>query len=284
MQHDDDKQSAAAGGDSPQPDNGYAPLPGFSLADGLRWAVKHFAARPLPMLVPGILILVISGLVSTISGRLTPSHTQILLGPLHASTQGGFDLSFTFAPPPADARTIIVFVIAYLVTLTSTLMLQNATLSGSVMVAEGKPATVRRFLVPRNWNVMVNVTTVFCIALILGLILFIVPGLIVLYFLQFAIVSSLADARPTVRGSLRTSIRMVRACPFVSLVTIIAVVGMLFVGYAAFYVGIVITGPIAALLLVYTYFSIARREIVGIAPPFAPPASEGTAETPSVPK
>lgn len=246
----------------PLPDALYTPLRAYSLARGLRWSLRQFGARPFPMLVPGILVVIISAIVMTVSHWLTPAQLTLAV---HVEAHL-WNVDLAYVPPPLDWQTALVFVIGYIVTLTSSLMLQNATLSGSIGIAEGHAATVRRFVVPRNWNVMVNVTTVLCVAIILGLVLFVVPGLIALYFLQFAIIASLADENPTVWGSIRKSVRVVRRFPFASLLTIIVLVGVVALGYAVFYVGVVVTGPIAALFLTYSYFSLERRDIVLIAP------------------
>jgi len=259
---------------NPLPDTMYESLRTFRLVHGLRWALMQFAARPFPMLVPGILILIISGIVLLVSRWLTPTSLS-----MHLTHDGdAWNLTFSYVPPPLDAQTIIVFVIGYIVTLTSSLMLQNATLSGSVKVAEGLPATVRRFVVPRNWNVMVNVTTILCVALIIGAFLFIVPALIALFFLQWAIVISLADENPTVWGSIRKSARIVRERPIASLLNILVIVALVVVGYLVFYVGIVVAGPIATLFLTYSYFSLENRHIVRAAPHVAAAAVAGTAD------
>lgn len=262
----------------PLPEEMYMPLRGYSLAHGLRWALMQFAARPFPMLVPGILIMIISGIVLAVSHWLTPTSLTVSL------THPGkaWELLVSYVPPPLDVQTVIVFVLGYIVTLTSSLMLQNATLSGSVKIAEGLPATVRRFVVPRNWSVMVNVTTVLCIALILGAILFIVPALIALYFLQWAIVISLADENPTVWGSIRKSARIVRARPFASLLNILVILALVVIGYLVFYVGIVVAGPIAALFLTYSYFSLEKRQIVRTAPHVAAAAASGATDAADV--
>lgn len=49
-------------------------------------------------------------------------------------------------------------------------------------VADGTPAPVQRFVVAHNWSVMANVTTVICIAIIVGALIFVVPAFVVLFF------------------------------------------------------------------------------------------------------
>lgn len=238
-------------------DTEYVPLEGYSLARGLRWSWMNYK---LIMIVPGILILVVSLLVMYAGSFFAPSLLNFSVN----HDGGTWTMVLSYTPAKFDAETIIFYIVSYYISVTTTLILQNATLSGSIAVADGKPASLGRFLKPRNWQVMVGVATWLCIALIVGGILFIVPALIALYFMQFAIPAALADENPTVKGSIRKSIDLVKQHRYASLLTLLTVIALIIIGYLLFYVGIVVTGPLASLFLAYSYYSLTNRDIASV--------------------
>lgn len=238
-------------------DTEFVPLEGYSLARGLRWSWMNYR---LMMIIPGIIIMIVSGLIMFLGSIFTP--TTIVFSIDHNGDT--WSIFFSYTPPPLDFKTIIFFVVSYYISVNVTLIFQNATLAGSIAVADGEPATLSRFLMPKNFKVMLGVTTCLCIALIIGGILFIIPGLIALYFMQFALPSSLADDNPTVKGSIKKSFTLVKQHRWASFLTILTVVALIILGYMLFYIGIVVTGPLASLFLAYSYFSLTERDIYSV--------------------
>lgn len=257
MTNETDQNTQGGGRQRTIEDTEYVPLEDYSLARGLRWSWMNYR---LMMIIPGIIIMIVSALIMFLGSIFTPTTIEFSINH-DGSTWSVF---FLYTPPPFDLKTIIFFIVSYYISVNVTLIFQNATLAGSIAVADGEPATLRRFLMPKNFKVMLGVTTWLCIALIVGGILFIIPGLIALYFMQFALPASLADENPTVKGSIKKSFALVKAHRWASFLTILTVVALIILGYLLFYVGIVVTGPLASLFLAYSYFSLTGRDIYSV--------------------
>ncbi|ALG84578.1 hypothetical protein [Gordonia phthalatica] len=241
-------------GDFPIPDQ---PI---SIAAALRWAWAQFRAHPLSMIVPGVMSALGAFVVTAISRTLAVDEPKIHVNDLNRE----FTFSDVFDPPTLDARTIIIAIILYLLSVNVTLYFQNSTVSGAIRVARGERIGPKAFLVPMHFRNTVRTVTIACVALVLGFVLFVVPAVVVLYLWQFSVLITIGTETGPI-NSVKASYRITTRRVVASLLTLVVCIGLMVIGYLICFVGLIVAGPLAALVQVHCF-----RQIMGL--PIAEPA------------
>ncbi len=243
---------------------GYPPPPGqpFSIGEAFSWAWNKFKRNLGPLilaaLVYGVIGVVVHGLVFVLLGGAT-ADTSGVEGEYGASFTAGLDTVGTLV------LSIVSFVFGIFV--------QAAFLSGALDLADGRPVSVGSFFKPRNFG------TVVLAALLLSVIsavldLLSLPGVLfaLLSFVLIAVFTFFAlftIAFATDRGlspidALKASFSTVRSNIGNTLLSLVVQVLIVLLGFLACGIGIIVAGPVALLIQVYTY----RRLSGG---PIAPP-------------
>jgi uncharacterized membrane protein len=233
----------------------------FNIGDAFAWAWNKFSRNIGPLvlaaLVYGVIGVVVHGLVFVILGGATANTT--------ADSDYGTSFAASLGAGGMLALSIVTFVFGIFV--------QAAFLSGALDLADGRPVTVGSFFRPRHFgNVILAGALLSVISAVLDLIS--LPGFLfaLLSFVAIAVFTFFAlftIAFATDRGlppidALKASVSTVRSHIGETLLSFVVQGVLVAVGLFACLVGVLVTGPLALLIQVYTY----RRLSGG---PVAPP-------------
>ena len=262
-------------GGYPPPQGGYPPLrreapspggPGyqgqaqFNIGDAFSWAWNKFsknaAALIVPALVYGAILTVLSGIVYGLAFALAPKSDSVYESyDYGASYSTGF--SFGFA-------SIAVFVVGYLILIVVAAAIQSAYLAGLLDIANGQQVTIGSFFKPRNVGAVIIATLIIAIAGAIGSFCFVL-GLVVGVFTLFTTVI-IVDRNASPIDAIKQSIEITKANIGPVILTwimagVIAVVGALACG-----IGLIVSIPVAALFLVYSYRRLTGGQVAPLTP------------------
>ena len=236
------------------PPPGYPPPPGlgFNVGDAFSWAWNKFSKNLGPLILAFLLYtvvgLVLHGLVFVVLGGATANTT---------GADGDYGTSFT------AGLDNVGFLVLQIVAFVFGIFVQAAFLSGALDLADGRPVTVGSFFKPRNFGKVVLAALL--LALITGLLdaLSLLPsfifGLLSLVLIAvFAFFTLFTIAFATDRAlapidALKASYTTVRSNVGATLLSFLVQGLVLLVGFLACGVGIIVAGPVALLIQVYTY-------------------------------
>ena len=268
------------GGYPPPPQGGFAPPPpgayppagypygapggaaAFSIGDALSWAWNKFTKNPAPLIVSMLVYSLIVGVIATIVefGVLGLADTSMSS---YSADDAGF--SYSYNVTSLGPASIAVLVIGYLVLLVVAAAISSAQYVGLLGIADGQPTTIGSFFKPRYIGPMILLTLIVGVLVGIGYVLCVIPGLIVALFAMFAH-PALVDRNLSPIDAVKASIDIVKAnvgqVILVWLVAgLIAAAGVLACG-----VGVLISGPVASLMLVYTYRRLSGGQVAPLTP------------------
>ncbi|EGD55732.1 proline and glycine rich protein [Gordonia neofelifaecis] len=226
----------------------------IDIAAALRWSWGQFRAHPWSMIVPGLISTVMAFVLTLIGQWVSVNRPRIYFSDLRHHVI----FSRVFEDPKFDAKTIVIGLILYFVSMNVTLYFQNCTVSGAIRAARGESIGPKAFLVPMHFRNTVRTVTIACVGLILGAIAFIIPALIVLYFWQFSILIAIGTETGPI-DSVKASQRITRTRVVASLLTLLVCGGLIVVGFLVYFVGLIVAGPLAALVQAHCF-----RQIMGL--------------------
>lgn len=250
------------------PPSGYPGVPGypgpgsvFNIGDAFTWSWNKFSKNVGPLmlaaLVYGVIGVVVHGLVF------------VLLGGATADTATDGDYGASFAASLGAGGTLVLSIVSFVFGI----FVQAAFLSGGLDLADGRPVTVGSFFKPRNFGTVVLAGALLSvISAVLDLIslpgfLFALLSFVALavftFFALFTIAFATDRALPPI-DALKASVSTVRSHIGETLISFIVQGLLVVVGLFACGVGILVAGPLALLIQVYTY-----RKLSG--GPVAPP-------------
>ncbi len=249
------------------PPPGYPPPPGqpFDIGDAFRWAWNKFVHNAVPLIV--------AMLVYSVIGFVVHALVFVSMGGTNADTtdvEGGYGASFTAGLGAAETLvlSIVLFVFGIFV--------QAAFLSGALDLADGRPVSIGSFFKPRHFgNVVLAGALLSVISVALDLLsllpTFIFAALSFAAIVVFAFFALFTIAFATDRGAppidaLKASIATVRSNLGSTLLSFVVQVLLLVVGALACGVGILVGGPLALLVQVYTYRRLAGGPIAPLTP------------------
>jgi uncharacterized membrane protein len=243
---------------------GYGPPhgSGFNIGEAVAWAWNKFSKNIGPLVLAALVYLVIVVVVDIL--------IFVLLGGATANTSSvDSDYGASFTTSLGAGGTLVFSIVSFVVFV----FVQAAFLSGGLDLADGRPVTVSSFFKPRNFGKVVLAGALLSvISAVLNLIA--LPGFLfallsfvavfVFGFLSLFTIAFATDRALPPIDALKASISTVRSHIGETLLSVV-VQGLLFmVGFFACGVGILVAGPVAGLIQVYTY----RRLSGG---PIAPP-------------
>lgn len=243
----------AAGGYFPPPP-GYG-RPAFTVGEGFPWAWKEFSAHAVPLVLASL----IWGLIFFAVGAVFVAILNGVSPEFFAVSDGGEG----FAVTEITGATVAVFMVGWVVFFLLSGAIASAYYSGLLEIAEGRPVTVGSFFRPRN------IVSVLLASLLIGVVSSIVTfplqqvpyvgsliaalvGGAVSVFTLFVTVA-IVDRGLSPIGGIKTSIGIARAHFGESLLVWLISQALLFVGALVCLVGLLVSAPVALLLIVYAY-------------------------------
>jgi uncharacterized membrane protein len=242
---------------------GYQSGPGslFNVGDAFNWAWNKFSKN--------IGAMVLAALVFAVIGVVVHGLVFVLLGGATANTAADGDYGTSFAASLGATGTLVLSIVSFVFGI----FVQAAFLSGGLDLADGRPVTVGSFFKPRNFgNVVLAGALLSVVSAVLDLIslpgfvfalLSFVAIVVFTFFALFTIAFATDRALPPIEA-LKASVSTVRAHVGETLLSFLVQGLLVMVGLFACGVGILVAGPLALLIQVYTY----RRLSGG---PVAPP-------------
>ena len=251
---------APQAGYPPQPGYGAPPAqpgPQFSVGEAFRWAWGKFMQNSTPLIVATFIYLVLSGAAYAlipIGGSMGSTTTT--------TNSDGYDTTTANISAGGLALMIIGYVLVYAVGIYA----QSAFLSGVLDIADGRPVGVGSFFKPRNIGMVILAAIIVGILTSIASACFIIPGLIVGIFAQFTIPFVIDRSQSAIDG-LKSSFSTVSSNFANALLAWLVQVAAVVVGLLACAVGLLVGGPVAALVLIYTYRKLSGGPVVPLQQP-----------------
>lgn len=214
-----------------------------NIGEALSWAWAQFKANPGPMVVPGLLFLVLVVVLTGASfGLLRPSTDTVSYG-------SGATLQVSTGP---GAGAVAAFILVYLVFIVAAFYITASMIAGALRVADGQPVTMSTFLKPERIGAVIGTSIVVGLIVSIGMALCIIPGLIAIFLLQFA-VFFVVDKRVSLGEALSASSGLARVSVSNSLLTLVVSYAITYVGMLLCYVGLIATMPIGQLFYAHCF-------------------------------
>jgi uncharacterized membrane protein len=233
---------------------GYPPPPGqqFNIGDAFTWAWNKFSKNVGPLILAALLYFLI--------GVVLHGLVFVLLGGANANTAGAdgdYGASFTAGLDTTG------FLVLQIVAFVFGIFVQAAFLSGALDLADGRPVTVGSFFRPRNFGnvilaalLLALITGILNLPSLLSSFIFGLLALVAIAVFTFFALFTIAFA--TDRGlspidALKASFSTVRSNIGNTLLSLVVQVLIVLLGFLACGIGIIVAGPVALLIQVYTY-------------------------------
>ncbi|PFG41262.1 putative membrane protein [Georgenia soli] len=206
-----------------------------SVGEAFRYAWQGFKANAGPWIVAALVLLVVSGIGSSI--EQTIRNQNLDANRLNPTATFAFD-------PAATAVNLIFTVINFAIT--------TGLVSAALQTVDGRRLAFGDFFRVPNFAQALLAAVIMAILTVVGFILLIIPGLVVLvlgmFYLQFAI-----DRRLQAIDAIKASFRLVVDNLGVALVLILASLGVLILGAIALGVGLLVAIPMVGIATVFVY-------------------------------
>jgi uncharacterized membrane protein len=190
-----------------------------------------------------VVVAALWGIINVVQMLVSPGGTSYF-----ADDSG---LSFSYAA--TGVAGFLVMVIGWILLTIVGAVVQAGFIAGVLEIANGQQVSVGSFFKPRGSVILAGVASG---ALILvGSILCFLPGIIAWFLLMFTVIAA-CDRNLSPVDSIKSSFETTTKQFGPALLTALAYGALIFVGSLFCGVGILVTGPLATLLLVYAYRSL----------------------------
>ncbi len=254
---------------APPPPPGYGQPPGygapaqygqdygqsFSIGEAFNWALNKFSKNAAALIVP----ILIYALVLAVVGGIGASAVFGLAG-----SDGGDSYGSDASSGPGIGFFAALGLLSF-VFLGIAMIFQGAYITGCLDIADGRPVTIGSFLKPRNVGKVVVAGLLVAVLTSIGQLLCVIPGLIFGYLAWFTL-PFVVDRSLQPVEAIKASIATVRRDIGNSLVAYIVQFLLIFVGVLLFYVGILVTGPLALLIQTYAYRKLSGGQVAPLTP------------------
>ncbi|GAA4396170.1 hypothetical protein [Tsukamurella soli] len=236
-------------GGYPPPPGGYPPVAyggqqPYSVGDAFTWAWNKFTKNAVPLIVSMLVYAVILGVIGgvTVAGAFASmTDKQTVTTDTSVSTSGTF-----------GGASIAIFAIGYLVLLIVGLLIGVAYQTGVLDIADGRTVTIGSFFKPRNPGAAAVTAVLVGVATVILSVLCYIPGLVFAFFAMFATFIAIDRGTGGV-AAITESMRAVRDRAGDAFLGWLISVVVAVVGVVICYVGLLVGGPLAMLIQVYTY-------------------------------
>lgn len=263
------------GGYPPPPSGGPTTAPGYgnfgggqpevNIGEAFSWAWAKFKENPAALIVPTLVYAVIAAVLYSIVYGLA-----IALAPSSVSTYDSYGGGFEYSTSSSFGfASIAVLVLGMIVILVAVAAMQSAYYAGVLDIANGQPVTIGSFFKPRMVGSVIIATVLIGLATAIGSICFI-GGIVVGIFTVFTTVA-IVDRNLSPIDGIKASIDIAKANFLQTLLTWLLAAVIASVGLIACGIGILVTGPLSVLYLVYAYRRLTGGQIAELNPQPLPP-------------
>jgi uncharacterized membrane protein len=251
------------------PPAGYTPPPGyggapggqpaqaFSIGEAFSWAWGKFTQNVSALVVSTLVYAVVMGI----------AYAAILFGGGMGSTTTSTNVDgYTTATTSIGAGGLVIMIVGYVLIYAVAIFAQSAFLSGCLDIADGRPVSIGSFFKPRNLGNVILAAIIIGILTSIGSVLCVIPGLIVGIFAQFAIPFIIDRSQGAIDG-LKSSFTTVQSNFVNALLAWLVQAAAILLGFVVCGVGILVGGPVAALIGIYAYRKLSGGQVVPLEQP-----------------
>ncbi|WP_193791278.1 hypothetical protein [Mycobacterium paraense] len=244
-------------GYGPQAGYGAPQGPQFSVGEAFRWAWGKFTQNAMPLVVSAL----IYGLVFGAAYALIP-----IGGSMGSTTTTTNSDGYATTTANISAAGLAVMIVGYILVYAIGIFAQAAFLSGCLDLADGRPVSIGSFFKPRNLGMVILAGIIVGILTSIASACFVLPGLIVGLFAQFTI-PFVIDRSQGAIDALKSSFSTVSSNFANALLAWLVQLAAVVVGAVLCGVGLLVGGPIAALVLTYSYRKLSGGQVVPLEQP-----------------
>ena len=237
----------AEGGYFPPPPGFGPPVNRYSVGEGLSWAWQKFSKNAVPLVVATLVFWLIGFLLNLASGQV--------LQAVSPETFTAYDTPGGILETTTSTMSGSGFAVLILATIVQILVkgaIASAGYGGLLDIANGQQVSIGSFFRPRNIVAVVVAGLIVDILTIVGLFACILPGLAVMVFTWFTTVA-IVDRNLSPIDGIKASVDVVKKNFGSVLLAGLTFFALILVGALLCGVGLLVTVPVAYLLLVYTY-------------------------------
>lgn len=172
-----------------------------------------------------------------------------------------YNFSMDFSPTG-----VAVIGLGYVVSLIVTAYAQAGFFSGCLDIADGKPVSVGSFFKPRNLGMAFLAAFLVSVVTAIGYAACFLPGLLVLIFTQFTILFVVDRSQSAGKG-FTSGVALVGSNFVAALLVWLLSVAAIVLGSLACGIGLLVTVPVAALIMTYAYRTLSGGQVAPPAPP-----------------
>jgi uncharacterized membrane protein len=251
---------APPAGYPPQPGYGAPPGPQgpqFSVSDAFSWAWGKFTQNAMPLVVSAL----IYGLVFGAAYALIP-----IGGSMGSTTTTTNSDGYATTTANISAAGLAVMIVGYILVYAIGIFAQAGFLTGCLDLADGRPVSIGSFFKPRNLGMVILAGIIVGILTSIASACFVLPGLIVGLFAQFTI-PFVIDRSQNAIDALKSSFSTVSSNFANALLAWLVQAAAVVVGTVLCGVGLLVGGPVAALVLTYSYRKLSGGQVVPLEQP-----------------
>ncbi len=254
-----------------QPPAGYPPPPGgavpYSVGDAFNWAWNKFTKNSTPLIVSILIYAVGMAVLGIILWSISAAVGVALIGGTAGTTTETYGGDYTTPDTSGAAAGAGFFgslLIAGLLALVFAIMflyIQASFLKGCLEIADGRQVTIGSFLQPpRNLGSVILAALLVGVLTVFGTMLCVVPGIVFAFFAMFTL-SFVVDRGLSPVDALKASISTIRQGFWNAVLAYVVTVLVVYAGVFVCYFGVLVSGPVGALMLTYTYRRLSGAQV-----------------------
>ncbi|MGB5112533.1 MAG: hypothetical protein WBO08_13315 [Mycobacterium sp.] len=213
--------------------------PAYSVGEAVSWAWNKFSKNAAAILVPTIVFGLVYGVVQGIIQLISSQFTTTAYGEYSASYSMG-------------TGGIVVSLLGGAVMLVVVAVVQSAYIGGMLDIANGQPVEIGSFFKPRNVVNVIIASVVSGLIVFVGVLLFVVPGIIATIMLLFTTVIVI-DRNTSGIDGVTSSFEIGKKNFGPMALTWLATIGIAILGVLVCFVGLLVAYPVISLITVYAY-------------------------------
>ncbi|MFE0747737.1 hypothetical protein [Gordonia sp. NPDC058843] len=208
------------------------------------WAFGKFKNNVGAMILPGLAVFLLLAvfLALAIFGTALFSSTE-------TTDLGG---GYTYETTTLGTGGLILMILLYVLLYIGLIYIQASIISGAVRVANGEPVTAKSFLTPIRFGPVIGTAILVGIIVGVGTALCVIPGIIAMFFLMFAVVATIDKGLSPV-DAMKASFELTKSKVGDSILTLLVTYAIHLVGALVCYVGLIVAAPVAQLFLVHCW-------------------------------
>jgi uncharacterized membrane protein len=231
------------------------------VGEAFSWAWNKFTQNAVALVVATLAYGVVLGIayaVSVVGGGIGGTTT----------TNTGYGTSYTVSTGPS-AVGLAVMIVGYLLAFAVGIFAQAAFLSGILDIADGRQVGIGSFFKPRNFGTVILASLLVSVLTGLGSVVCVLPGLVVGFFAMFTVPFAIDRSQGAV-DALKSSFSTVSSNFGNSFLAYLVEVACVVAGSIVCGIGLLVGGPVGALILIYAYRKLSGGQVVPVQQPGYP--------------